>query len=302
MPVRRRPSIVGRLAGLVTITAVAGGLLAAPASAASYPVTGSLFGGVVKALPDPSASPAGVNLANCQLTSAHPRPVVLVNGTFANMIDDWSGLGPRLANLGYCVYSRALGADPHSFIQTTGPVPASAQQLGSFVDSVLARTGAAKVDLVGHSQGGMLAEYYTKVLGGASKVNAVVGVSPSTHGTTLIGLGTLASAFPGGPAVVAAFCPACADQLAGSDVIRRLTTGPVAVPGVKYTVVETYNEFVVTPAGSAFIHEPGVRNVWLQSVCPLNWTDHANLTYDRGVFSLVRNALDPAHAASISCF
>ncbi|MEO9139555.1 MAG: alpha/beta fold hydrolase [Jatrophihabitans sp.] len=298
----RRIPIRGVLA-IAAVVMVTSGLMSTPAAAATnYPVTRTLAGGIAKALPDPSASPAGVNPAHCTPTSAHPNPVVLVNGTFANMVDDWSGLGPVLANLGYCVYGTALGASPHSFIQTIGSVPASAQQLATFVDSVRSRTGAAKVDLVGHSQGGMLAEYYTKVLGGAAKVNAIVGLSPSTHGTTLLGLGTLASAFPGGPVVVAALCPACADQLTGSSVIRRLDSGPIAQPGVKYTIIETYYEFVVTPAGSAFIREPGVNNIWLQHVCPFNLTGHASLPYDKGVQSLVRNALDPAHPKPVSCF
>lgn len=85
-------------------------------------------------------------------------------------------------------------------------------------------------------------------------------------------------------------------------MITELDTGPIAQPGVKYTIIETYNEFVVTPAGSAFIREPGVTNTWLQSVCPFNFTDHANLTYDKGVYGLVRNALDPANATSVQCF
>lgn len=288
-----------RLAAGVAITTAA--LSAAPpAQAASYPVRHTLAEGVAAALADPSAPPPGVNVA-CTPSAAHPRPVVLVNGTFANMTDDWSYLGPTLANAGYCVYGTALGADPHSFLQTTGPVAASAGQLASFVDSVLARTGASTVDLVGHSQGGLLAEYYTK-FSGAGKVSTVVGLSPTTHGTTLSGLATLAGFFPGALALVAAACPACADQVTGSAVITRLNTGPVAQPGVRYTIIETRNEFVVTPAGTAaFIREPGVRNLWVQDFCLLDLVDHASLSYDRTVARLVQNALDPAHPGPVGC-
>ena len=49
---------------------------------------------------------------------------------------------------------------------------------------MLAATGAAKVSMVGHSQGGMMPRYYIKFLGGASKVDDLVGLSPSNHGTS----------------------------------------------------------------------------------------------------------------------
>ena len=79
--------------------------------------------------------------------------------------------------------------------------------LRRFVNQVLAATGAHKVDIVGHSQGGMMPRYYIKNLGGASKVNTLVGLAPSNHGTTLEGLFTLASYFPGGSSFVGADCP-----------------------------------------------------------------------------------------------
>jgi pimeloyl-ACP methyl ester carboxylesterase len=284
------------------ITTVVAVSVAPAAAAPSYRVIGSLPQGIFESLADPSAASAGVNVAGCHPSAAHPDPVVLVTGTFANLIDDWGGLGPTLANRGYCVYSQAYGADPHGVIQTIGPVATSAGQLADLVDSVLARTGAQRVDLVGHSQGGLIAEYYTKVLGGAAKVRTLVGLSPTTHGTTLDGLATLASFFPGANAIVRGVCPACADQEAGSAVVNAVGNGPIAQPGVSYTIIETRDEFVVTPAGSAFINEPGVHNVWVQDSCPFDGVDHADLSYDKGVYGLVANALDPAHPSTISCF
>jgi triacylglycerol esterase/lipase EstA (alpha/beta hydrolase family) len=275
---------------------------AAPASAAPhYPVLANLGQGIAAALPNPAASPAGVNVASCQLSAAHPRPVVLITGTFGNMVDDWSGLGPTLANRGYCVYSTAIGGNPHSLIQTIGAVATSASQISTFVDQVRSRTGAGQVDLIGHSQGGLIGEYYLKVLNGASKVHGFVGLSPTTHGTTLDGLALLAKAF-GVTNIVGAACPACADQVPGSQVLVALNNGPIAQSGVSYTIIETRNEFVVTPAGAAaFIAEPGVSNLWLQNSCPFSVTDHAGLSYDKGVYGLVGNALDPGNQQPVHC-
>src|SRR5438552_3308222 len=61
---------------------------------------------------------------------------------------------------------------------------------------VLAAPGVSQVDLVGHSQGGMLPQYYVKFLGGAATVHELVALSPDSHGTTLDGLDTLAATFP----------------------------------------------------------------------------------------------------------
>jgi pimeloyl-ACP methyl ester carboxylesterase len=296
-----------RLAHLtVTAAALAGGLLlsstgSAAAAGTSYPVTPNIAQAIAAALVDPGQLPPGANVASCQLGVAHPRPVVLINGTFANAEDDFAALAPTLANAGYCVYAFNYGGTPGAFVQSTGPVPASAQQVAAFVDHVRTVTGAAAVDLVGHSQGGMLAEYYAKVLGGASKVHAVVALSPTTHGTTLDGLTLLANVFPGANGLVGAACPACADQEAGSAVINRLDAGPIAQPGVTYTVIESYNETVVTPVGSAFINEPGVTNRYVQSQCPLDTVDHVNLPYDQVVLQDIENALSPTTAQPPDC-
>jgi hypothetical protein len=102
------------------------------------------------------------------------------------------------------------------------------------------------------------------------------------------------------PAIATA-CQACVEQEAGSPVIERVDDGPIAQPGVDYTVIETLNETVVTPVGSAFIREPGVHNEYVQDYCPLDTVDHVNLPYDRVVFQLVENALEPATAEYPNC-
>jgi triacylglycerol esterase/lipase EstA (alpha/beta hydrolase family) len=102
--------------------------------------------------------PPGANLA-CTPTAAHPYPVVLVHGTFENRFDNWQAMSPALKAAGYCVYALDYGADNGSAalgIYGIGEISRSARQLADFVASVRAQTGAAKVSLVGHSQGGMM--------------------------------------------------------------------------------------------------------------------------------------------------
>jgi triacylglycerol esterase/lipase EstA (alpha/beta hydrolase family) len=187
----------------------------------------------------PTASPPGANDWSCRPSESRPRPVVLVHGTFADMSNSWQAISPLLHNRGYCVFALNYGSHMGSGqigVYGVGPIAESAAQLSAFVDQVLSATGAAEVDLVGHSQGGMMPRHYLKHQGGAAKVHTLVGLSSSNHGTTLNGLFTLAQFFPGASGLFGT-CPACGEQAAGSAFLAELNSGGETVPGVDYTVI-----------------------------------------------------------------
>lgn len=285
----------------LAVSAVLVGSSTSQAAAAIYPVQPNIVSAALAAASDPEQSPPGTNNFSCTPSAAHPFPVVLIPGTFSVMEDDFGALAPILANNGYCVFSLDYGGTSGALVQAIGPAAASARQVAAFVARVRQATGSAKVDLVGHSQGGLLGEYYLKVLGGAPNVHTFVGLSPTTHGTTLDGLATLATFFPGANDVVGALCAACVDQERGSAFLAPLDSGPIAQAGVNYTVIETLNETVVTPVGSSFVGEPGVTNRYVQSQCPNDIVDHADLAYDRVTIQDTLNALDPAHVRAPNC-
>ncbi|MET8618975.1 esterase/lipase family protein [Streptomyces albidoflavus] len=246
---------------------------------------------------------SGWNDYSCKPSAAHPRPVVLVHGTFANSVDNWLVLAPYLVNRGYCVFSLDYGQLPGvPLIHGLGPIDKSAEQLRDFVDKVLAATGAPEADLVGHSQGGIMPRHYLKFLGGADKVNALVGIAPDNHGTTLLGLTKLLPHFPGAEKFLNDKTPALADQIAGSPFLTRLNEGGDTVPGVQYTVIATRYDQVVTPYRSQYLDGPNVRNVLVQDLCPVNISEHVAIgTIDRIAFHEVANALDPANATPTNC-
>ncbi|MGW6569023.1 esterase/lipase family protein [Streptomyces sp. NPDC054975] len=250
-----------------------------------------------------AASSRGWNDFSCKPSAAHPRPVVLVHGTFGNSVDNWLALAPYLVNRGYCVFSLDYGQLPNvPFFHGLGPVAKSAEQLDVYVDKVLAATGAPEADLVGHSQGGMMPRHYLKFLGGAEKVNALVGIAPDNHGTTLLGLTQLLPHFPGVEDFVSEHTPGLADQIAGSPFLTRLNEGGDTVPGVTYTVITTKYDQVVTPYRSGFLSGPNVTNVVIQDKCALDLSEHVAIgTVDRVTFHEVTNALDPAHATPTTC-
>ena len=207
----------------------------------------------------PSVSPPGANDFTCRPSAAHPAPVVLVHGTFESAADNWSTVSPQLKSAGYCVFALEYGN------RATGDIAESAGQLKRFVDAVLGATGAHRVSLVGHSQGGMMPRSYIKFLGGDSKVDDLVGLAPSNHGTTN----------PGAFVTGATICVACDQQRAGSDFLQQLNAGDETPGPVSYTVVETRYDEVVTPYTSAFLATgPNTTNILLQDACPAEVIDH----------------------------
>jgi triacylglycerol esterase/lipase EstA (alpha/beta hydrolase family) len=284
-----------RLAPAILLTATLTAVPTAPAAASATTVSASTVS---------AATTSGWNDFSCKPSAAHPRPVVLVHGTLGNSVDNWLGLAPYLVKRGYCVFSLDYGQLPGvPFFHGLGPVEDSARQLSAYVDRVLSATGAAETDLVGHSQGGMMPRHYLKFLGGATKVNALVGLAPSNHGTTMNGFTRLLDHFPGAKDLISDKTPGLADQILGSDFLRTLNEGGDTVPGVSYTVIATKYDEVVTPYGSQFLSGPGVRNVLLQDLCPLHFSEHVAIgLFDRLAFHETANALDPAHATPTTCW
>ena len=286
----------GRLSGAVLIAA-ASLLLAAPAASA----TSSL-----------ATAPAGANNFSCRPSAEHPDPVVLVHGLGATMAENWAYLSPILAAHGYCVFALTYGIDPRLPFPIFGgtiPIEQSAAELGAFVDQVLAATGAQKVDLVGHSEGTFMPEYWLKFLGGAAKVNRYVALAPLYQGTNLLGAAMFRDAGETSGLsqlvlnLVSQFCGSCQEFLAGSDMVKMLNSGPggAAVPGVTYTTIPSKNDELVVPYTSGILNAPNVTNEVLQDVCPNDISEHLFEAVDPVVAQLVLNALDPAHPKPVSC-
>jgi len=274
-------------------------------AATQLPVNYDFIAGATATALAPNTPPPGADNWSCQLTAAHPYPVILVHGTFANMDDNWQAASPLLANHGYCVYAFNFGgASATSPIQGTGEIAASAAQLATFVNTVLARTGASKVDLVGHSQGGMMPRYYINFLGGAAKVSDFVAFAPSNYGTTLDGLTKLAGLLGASSAIngtLSSACQACVEQEQGSAFLASLNAAPT-VPGVRYTVIESVDDEVVTPYRNAFLPgAPNVTNITVQSQCALDGSDHLEIAADPISMADMLNALDPSAPVKVPC-
>jgi triacylglycerol esterase/lipase EstA (alpha/beta hydrolase family) len=275
------------------------------AAAAALPVNFNFLASFLATEGSPTTAPPGANNFSCQPSAAHPFPVVLVHGTFENENDNWQAASPELANHGYCVFAFNYGGSTTTnAIQGTGEIAASAGQLSTFVNQVLSATGAAKVDLVGHSQGGMMPRYYINFLGGAAKVDKLVALAPSNFGTTLDGLVTLGQDLGISSTVNGALssgCEACVEQEQGSAFLAHLNATPT-VPGVQYTVIETSGDEVVTPFANAFLPAASnVTNITVQNQCAQDASEHLELANDPIAMADMLNALDPQHPVTVPC-
>ena len=223
----------------------------------------------------PGIPPPGTNDFACRST-AKPVPVILVHGTFADMTVSWNELAPLLKRDGYCVFALDLPR------RAMAPIEESADRLAAFAREVLQRTGAGKVSYVGHSQGGMLARYVVKSRGLLDQAEDVVGLAPSSHGTTNPGAGYAGRWFD---------CPACLEQEAGSAFMQKVNTAPEAPEPAAYTVISTRYDEVVTPYQSQALSGTTVTNVVVQDKCPNDIAEHVNLIYDPIALQWVRDAL-----------
>jgi triacylglycerol esterase/lipase EstA (alpha/beta hydrolase family) len=240
----------------------------------------------------------GANNIFCRPSAAHPYPVVLVHGTAEDEGSNWVTLAPLLANAGYCVYAFNYGETILSLgghVDGLNYIERSAEELSSFVNTVLWWTGKSKVDIVGHSQGGMMPNYYIKFLGGASKVHTLIGLAPSNHGTTVGGLVTLLRELPGaeqlGGLLEDIGVAALVQQEQGSSFMAHLFGGGDTVAGPRYVVIESTHDEIVTPYTNAFLSGADVTNITIQNQCPSDPTAHVGMNWDSPSLQNVLNQL-----------
>jgi triacylglycerol lipase len=277
----------------------------APAQAstqASYPVPYNflpyaLIGGTQDNQP-------GANDWSCKPSAEHPEPVVLVHGLLGNKSTNWPTYAPLLANNGYCVFALTYGQRdvPGYDGDTFGGLTAmeqSAKQLKAFVAKVLAATGASKVDIVGHSEGTLMPNYYVKFLGGAKYVDQYISIAPLWHGTQMAALANAFEQTGQDSRTVMPLCESCTEFAPDSAFMKKMRKGGVAVPGVEYTNIVTEYDELVVPYTSGI--QKGMTNYVLQDGCNTDYSEHFEIVSDRRASVIVLNTLDPASAQPLPC-
>ncbi len=128
----------------------------------SVSLTGLIASAALISLTQPSLAYADTAQAVDHYASTH-YPIVLVHGLtgtdrYANVLDYWYGIASDLESHGANVFVANLSG----FQSDLGP-NGRGEQLLAYVKQVLAATGARKVNLIGHSQGGFSVRYVAAV-------------------------------------------------------------------------------------------------------------------------------------------
>ncbi|MGW4835897.1 esterase/lipase family protein [Streptomyces globisporus] len=203
------------------------------------------------------------------VTAVATPPVVLLHG----FIDNRSAFvvlrrtltrhGRRLASLNYSPLTR--------------DVRTAAELLGRHVEEICARTGHGRVDVVGHSLGGLIARYYVQRLGGDRRVRTLVTLG-TPHGGTAVAPG-------------AGVHPIVRQMRGGSSVIEELR-GPA--PGCRTRFVSFWSELdqVMVPVETACVDHPDLDAVNVR----VTGIGHLALPVHPTVAAAVREALEAPEA------
>jgi triacylglycerol lipase len=154
-------------------------------------------------------------------------PVVFVHG-YLSTASVWDTAVTAFENAGYPA-SRVFTFQ-YDFNQSN---VTSAQQLQAFVGDVLRRTGAAKLDLVNHSMGGLVTRYYVKNLGGTAVVDQWASLAGANHGTQSANL--------------CSFAASCREMTPGSAFLQQLNSGDETPGAVDYRTWFSACDGVIIP-------------------------------------------------------
>lgn len=127
----------------------------------------------------------------------------------------------------------------------------NAQGLAIFVNNVTSQTGASKVAIVNHSMGGLVSQYYLKVLGGDTGVSHLASTAGANHGTTF--------------ASACLICTTCRQMYPGSSFISRISSGDETPGDTKYATWYSACDGVILPYTSTKLSGATNNNVACQT-------------------------------------
>ena len=207
------------------------------------------------------------------VSQTDPGPVLLVPGYGGN-VGSLEPLAAALRSAG----RTAVIVDPVG--DGTGDLRTQAEHLGEVANRVREDAGAASVDVIGYSAGGVVARLWVRDGGGAEVARRVLTLGSPQHGTSQAALG---AEFAGG-------CPeACEQLIPDSDLLRRLNAGDETPDGPMWATIRSTTDQMVTPVDSAALS--GALNIVVQEVCSGSTVAHGDLPRHPVVLAALESVL-----------
>ena len=199
-------------------------------------------------------------------------PVLIIHGYLATR-GSLHLLEQHLTDRGLIVMTYPLGGP----LLNVGDIRDSAGLIARKVESIVAQTGIARVDIVGHSMGGLVGLDYLKRLGGRHRVRRLILLGTPAQGTwsALLGL------------VTAPLGLASLQLLPGSPFLRELGERPLP-PGADVVSIGAVRDWLAPLASTAL---DGVRHMALP-------TGHSGLLVDAEVAEVVVGILREPDSAT----
>lgn len=220
------------------------------------------------------------------------EPLLLVHGTFGTPEENWGwNYAAALPDKGWDVCTVTLPD------RSTGDIQASSEYVVFAIREIAARSGS-KVDVMGHSQGGLQPRWAIRWWPDVEQaVDDLVMLAVPNHGSVVVD-----------PAYETGCFPACYQMSTRSDFIAALNAGDETPGAISYTSIYSLDDEVVQPAAP----EPtaaldGASNILVQDLCPGRRVGHLGLAYDAAVYEMVIDALthpgpaDPSRFEPLTC-
>ncbi|HEY0449782.1 esterase/lipase family protein [Actinophytocola sp.] len=195
-------------------------------------------------------------------SAATSTPVVFVHG-YSGSASNWTTAMSVFRSAGWSS-SNLFAYEYDSY----GDNVQNARGLATYVNQVRSRTGAAKVAIVNHSMGGLVSQYYLKVLGGNRNVSHLASVAGANHGTTAAG--------------ACLVYLTCQQMYPGSSFISQISAGDETPGSTRYATWYSPCDGIIIPYTSTVLEDGATNNV-------VSCQTHLGFLTDNAVLTQIAN-------------